>query len=149
MSNPSPGARGRHLHLAGADSSSVTPEALLRRVALGDETAFADLYDSTATMLFSIIRRVLRDRAQSEEVLQEVYLEIWQCATRFDPDRGSARAWLCAIAHRRAVDRVRSSSAARDRDIAHPGDAALPRPDIADGRSPVPRPNGCNGPSTA
>ncbi len=89
---------------------------LLRRAALGDEDAFARLYDETAPQLFALIRRVVRDVAMSEEVLQEVYVEVWRQATRFDARRGSARGWLCTIAHRRAVDTVRSSEASRRRD---------------------------------
>ena len=67
-------------------------------------------------MLLALIRRVVRDMAISEEVLQEVFVEVWRQATRFDARRGSARGWLCTIAHRRAVDTVRSSEAARRRD---------------------------------
>ncbi|GAP80475.1 RNA polymerase sigma-70 factor [Brachybacterium sp. SW0106-09] len=89
---------------------------LLHRAALGDEDAFSRLYDETAPQLFALIRRVVRDVAMSEEVLQEVYVEVWRQATRFDARRGSARSWLCTIAHRRAVDTVRSSEAARRRD---------------------------------
>lgn len=97
-------------------SPSGDPAELLRRAALGDEDAFARLYDETAPQLFALIRRVVRDVAMSEEVLQEVYVEVWRQTTRFDARRGSARGWLCTIAHRRAVDTVRSSEAARRRD---------------------------------
>lgn len=90
----------------------------LALAAHGDQRAFADLYDLVSARVFGLILRVLIDRSQSEEVLQEVFLEAWQTATAFDPDRGSARAWLLTIAHRRAVDRVRSSRAARRRDLA-------------------------------
>ncbi|GAB3113601.1 ECF RNA polymerase sigma factor SigK [Janibacter alkaliphilus] len=89
---------------------------LLRQVATGDEQAFAELYDLTAPRLHGLIVRVLRNPAQSEEVTQEVYLDIWRTATRFDPDRGSALSWMLTIAHRRAVDRVRSAQAASDRE---------------------------------
>lgn len=92
------------------------PAELLREIALGDEDAFSRLYDQTAPLLLALIRRVVRDMAISEEVLQEVFVEVWRQATRFDARRGSARAWLCTIAHRRAVDTVRSSEAARRRD---------------------------------
>lgn len=97
-------------------SQSDDPAELLRRAALGDEDAFALLYDETAPRLFALIRRVVRDVAMSEEVLQEVFVEVWRQATRFDARRGSAHGWLCTIAHRRAVDTVRSSEAARRRD---------------------------------
>ena len=97
-------------------SPSDDPAELLHRAALGDEDAFSRLYDQTAPRLFALIRRVVRDVAMSEEVLQEVYVEVWRQATRFDARRGSAHGWLCTIAHRRAVDTVRSSEAARRRD---------------------------------
>jgi RNA polymerase sigma-70 factor (ECF subfamily) len=62
------------------------------------------------------VKRLLRDHAQSEEVTQEIFLEIWQSATRYDTSKGSAVAWMLTMAHRRAVDRVRASQASRDRD---------------------------------
>ena len=90
---------------------------LLQRVANGDQAAFARLYDMLAPRVFGLVLRVLVDRSQSEEVLQEVFLEIWQSASRFAPNRGQARSWILTIAHRRAVDRVRSSQASTDRDV--------------------------------
>lgn len=90
---------------------------LLQRVAGGDQTAFARIYDMLSPRVFGLILRVLVDRSQSEEVLQEVFLEIWQSAARFAPNRGQGRSWVFTIAHRRAVDRVRSSQASSDRDV--------------------------------
>jgi len=91
-------------------------DALLLRVAAGDQAAFADWYDATSTMVFGMVLRVLRDRAQAEEVVQEVYVEAWRLASRFDPARGSSLAWLNTMAHRRAVDRVRSAQRTLQRD---------------------------------
>lgn len=91
--------------------------ALLSRVSNGDRAAFARLYDMLASRVFGLILRVLVDRSQSEEVLQEVFLEVWQSADRFAPNKGQGRAWVLTIAHRRAVDRVRSSQASADRDV--------------------------------
>jgi RNA polymerase sigma-70 factor (ECF subfamily) len=85
--------------------------------AAGDQAAFARLYDMLSSRVFGLILRVLVDRAQSEEVLQEVFLEVWQSAGRFAPNRGQGRSWILTIAHRRAVDRVRSSQASTDRDV--------------------------------
>src|SRR5690606_12797936 len=82
---------------------------LLVRVAGGDQVAFAELYDLLSPRVFGLIVRVLVNRAQSEEVLQEVFLEIWQSAARFAPNKGQGRSWILTIAHRRAVDRVRAS----------------------------------------
>lgn len=93
-----------------------TDDALLLRVARGDEAAFAALYDRVAGPIHGIVQRVLRDPARSEEVTQEVLVEIWRTASRFDPARGSASTWMFTMAHRRAIDRVRSVQASRDRD---------------------------------
>lgn len=90
--------------------------ALLRRVSERDEQAFADLYNATSRVVFGIVLRVLRNRAQAEEVAQEVYLEVWRTAVRFDVARGTASAWLNMIAHRRAVDWVRSQERRTVRD---------------------------------
>jgi RNA polymerase sigma-70 factor, ECF subfamily len=90
-------------------------EALLGRVATGDQSAFAAVYDQLAPAVYGIVRRVLRDPAQAEEVAQEVFVEVWKQAPRFDVGRGSVRTWALTIAHRRAVDRVRSEQAHRDR----------------------------------
>ena len=88
---------------------AVVQQDLLERVAQGDQRAFSDLYDLLSPRVFGLIKRLLRDHAQSEEVTQEVFLEIWQTATRFDPNKGGATTWILTMAHRRAVDRVRSS----------------------------------------
>ena len=82
--------------------------ALLAKVARGDEAAFAGVYDRFGTAVYGLVRRVVRDPAQSEEVTQEVLLEVWRNAAQYDPGRGSATAWVMVLAHRRAVDRVRS-----------------------------------------
>ncbi len=92
---------------------------LLKRSARGDREAYADLYDATAGRVHGLVLRVVRDRAQAEEVTQEVYLEIWRTAGRFDPDRGSGLAWLMTIAHRRSVDRVRSAEATVNRETTY------------------------------
>nr|WP_268775524.1 ECF RNA polymerase sigma factor SigK [Streptomyces sp. Je 1-369] len=91
-------------------------DELLPRVAKGDQEAFEELYGRVAGQVFGLVRRVLRDHAQSEEVTQEVLVELWRCAPRFDPARGRALPWILTLAHRRAVDRVRSVRAAADRE---------------------------------
>jgi RNA polymerase sigma-70 factor (ECF subfamily) len=89
---------------------------LLQRSARGDRSAFAELYDATAGRVHGLVLRVVRDPAQAEEVTQEAYLEIWRTASRYDPSRGSAVSWLFTIAHRKAVDRVRSAEASSRRE---------------------------------
>ncbi len=99
-------------------ASPPDPDALLALVARGDEAAFEQLYDLVAPAVHGICLQVVRDPAQAEEVCQEVLVEAWRTAARFDPSRGSARAWLVTMARRRAIDRVRSSQASADRDAA-------------------------------
>ena len=86
--------------------------ALLGRVAKGEDAAFRAVYDQAAGQVLGVARRVVRDPAQSEEVMQEVLLEVWRTAARFDPEAGSASAWIMTLAHRRAIDRVRSEHSA-------------------------------------
>jgi RNA polymerase sigma-70 factor, ECF subfamily len=93
------------------------PTTLIASVANGDQAAFASLYDVLAPTIFGVVRRVLRDGSQAEEVTQEVFVEIWKQAARFDAGRGSVRTWAVTIAHRRAVDRVRSEQSHRDRQV--------------------------------
>lgn len=92
-------------------------DELLQLVATSDEAAFSRFYDLTADRAFGVILRVVRDRALSEEVCQDVYIEAWRKAATYDPARGSASTWLLMLAHRRAIDRVRSVQASRDRDL--------------------------------
>jgi RNA polymerase sigma-70 factor (ECF subfamily) len=118
---------------AGAPSRDSTPSVdgtpsvdmdaelagLLKACSLGDEEAFATLYDATSARLFGLVLRTVRDRAQAEEVTQDVYLDVWRTSARFDPGRGRAMSWLMTIGHRKAVDRVRSAEASGRRDTAY------------------------------
>ena len=102
----------------GASAAAALGE-LLRLSARGDEAAFARLYDLTAARVFGLTVRIVRDPAQSEEVAQEAFLDIWRTASRFDAARGSAIAWMLTIVHRKAVDRVRSAEASSRRDATY------------------------------
>lgn len=95
--------------------AGAEPNDLLKRVARGDEAAFATLYDLVSGRIYGLVLRVVRDPAMAEEVAQEAAVEVWRGAARFDPAKGSAVSWMLTIAHRRAVDRVRSEQAASDR----------------------------------
>jgi RNA polymerase sigma-70 factor (ECF subfamily) len=117
--SPADGAR-RHGRVGSASpASQARPDELqaaLSAVARGDEVAFAVVYDRAAPAVLGTVRRILRNPAQSEEVMQEVLLEVWRTAARFDPAAGSAAAWISMLAHRRAVDRVRSEQRAAQRE---------------------------------
>jgi RNA polymerase sigma-70 factor, ECF subfamily len=106
---------GRRLH-AVPDSGSSTPEDLLVRVGRGDREAFAALYDLVAATVYGLARRVVRDPQLAEDIAQEALVEVWRLAPQFDPTKGKAMSWIATIAHRRAIDRVRSEQSRRDRE---------------------------------
>ncbi|MFD3700056.1 ECF RNA polymerase sigma factor SigK [Streptomyces sp. NPDC058646] len=89
---------------------------VMQKVAHGDKHAFSALYDALAPLVFGIVIKVVRDRAQSEEVAQEVMIDVWRQAARYRAEAGSVTTWAATIAHRRAVDRVRSAQASADRE---------------------------------
>jgi RNA polymerase sigma-70 factor (ECF subfamily) len=120
----------------GDDAAGVDPidplGELLSRAGRGDNDAFADLYDALAPTLHGVVLKVVRDPAQSEEVTQEAFIELWRLAPRYDASRGSVRSWAATVAHRRAIDRVRSEQAARDRTEREAQKRAAPVVDVAE-----------------
>ncbi|MFD7409023.1 ECF RNA polymerase sigma factor SigK [Streptomyces sp. NPDC059866] len=98
-------------------SDDARVDELLIRAADGDEQAFVGVYDALAPPVMGLAYRVLRNEAQAEEVTQDVMVEVWRTAARFRAERGPARAWVLTLAHRRAVDRVRSVAAGRAREL--------------------------------
>ena len=102
-----------------APSTAIEPgdelADLLRRSGRGDQAAFGRLYDELAPLVHGVVRKVVRDPSQSDEVTQEVFVELWRLAARYDDAKGSVRSWAVTVAHRRAIDRVRSEQKARDR----------------------------------
>lgn len=90
-----------------------TDSSLLLAVAAGDQSALARLYDRNAGLLLAAALRVLRDRREAEDLLHDLFLEVWRCAGDFDPRRGNARSWLMLRARCRAVDRRRSPRLSR------------------------------------
>jgi RNA polymerase sigma-70 factor, ECF subfamily len=119
--------RGVPTGSTGTGVSAVSAEELLVQVARGDEAAFEQLYDVLAGPVFGLVLRIVRNPAQAEEVAQEVLVELWRTATRYDPRRGSAMAWAMTVTHRRAVDRVRSAQASTERED-RVASAAVARP---------------------
>lgn len=115
---------------ASTKSRLATPQAALadalQRVAAGDRDALAEVYRRSAAKLFGVCLRILRDRSEAEEVLQEVYISVWRRAGSFEPNKGGAMTWLGAIARNRAIDRLRQR-----RESAAPIEDAAALPDAA------------------
>ncbi|HEX4089034.1 MAG TPA: sigma-70 family RNA polymerase sigma factor [Streptosporangiaceae bacterium] len=119
MSRQQPGHPGPSPAIGGGDLN-----ALLRAVGRREQGAFDVVYERLREPVYHQVAAVLRDPAQSEEVAQEVFLELWSTAVHYDPGKGSAAGWALMIARRRAIDRVRSTvaSAVRDQQAAPPAE---------------------------
>ena len=108
---------GRHRDTSsGRDAEAAHLVELMTLCSRGHEDAFAELYDLTSQRIYGIILRVLRSPDHAAEVTQEVYVEVWRQSARYAPGKGSVIAWMTTMAHRRAVDRVRSVSSEIARD---------------------------------
>ncbi|MFI8288094.1 sigma-70 family RNA polymerase sigma factor [Streptomyces sp. ms191] len=104
-----------NVHIGRAPSAAPDLPELMGRVAQGDQQAFTAVFEAVSGPVLGLVRTVLRDPAQSEEVAQEVMVEVWRTAARYQPSKGSVMNWALTLAHRRAVDRVRSEQASSDR----------------------------------
>jgi RNA polymerase sigma-70 factor (ECF subfamily) len=107
-----------HLRVAGSAAPGAAPDLneLLTLVSRGDEQAFGAVYDALGASVYGMAKKVIRDPARAEEVAQEVFIQVWQTAARFDAARGHAKSWVLTLAHRRAVDAVRHDQAATNRE---------------------------------
>lgn len=101
---------------------------LIARTALGDRRAFSRLYDRTSAKLFGVCLRILRDRMQAEDALQEIYVKVWRNASRFQTGRASPMTWLISIARNRSIDMLRAR-ASRAEEVGEVPDLADERPD--------------------
>jgi RNA polymerase sigma-70 factor (ECF subfamily) len=134
--------RVRSLFTAGAPADPAVDRAVdravdpvadaLRRAGAGDHAAFAEVYRQLAPVVYGMVLKVVRDPAMSEEVTQEVFVELWRLAPRYDRERGTPRTWAATVAHRRAVDRVRSEQSLRNREEAESRRAERERDDFVE-----------------
>jgi RNA polymerase sigma-70 factor (ECF subfamily) len=121
------------------DARRAQLAAALVRAGGGDRAALRQVYEDTSAKLFGICLRILNDRSEAEDVLQEVYVTVWRKAAGFDPGRASPMTWLVAIARNRAIDRLRSGAARRRVEpieaadaVSDPAPAALERVELAE-----------------
>ncbi len=99
--------------MSAADTARDQLKAAMARLAAGDRTALEDIYRATSVKLFGICYRILGDRKEAEDALQDVYVNLWRRADRFDPARASPISWLAVFARNRAIDRLRSGRVQR------------------------------------
>jgi RNA polymerase sigma-70 factor (ECF subfamily) len=99
------------MHPASQQAASTIDPKLLARVVKGEQQAFSQLYDLSCTLLYSLVLRILGNCEEAAELLQEVYLEVWRKAARYDVGRGTPIAWLITLTRSRAIDRLRARGA--------------------------------------
>ncbi|GAY11995.1 sigma-70 family RNA polymerase sigma factor [Pseudonocardia sp. N23] len=113
----SPDSATRMPRSAPGRADDPADDALVRRMAGGDATALAALYDRYGRPAFSLARRICVDEGIAEDVVQEVFLAVWRDPARFDPARGAFGSWLMTLVHHKSVDAVRRESAVRRRTV--------------------------------
>ena len=112
--------------------ASPQAETLIRRLTAGDQRALGEFYDLYAGLVNGLAIRILRDRTEAEDVVQEVFVQVWRQAARFDPTRGSPEAWICTMARTRALDRLRRRTSRREEpEEAAPGPTEAPKTEEA------------------
>lgn len=99
--------------------------AVIKRIAEGDQSALTEFYDATNRLAFGLVLRVLNDRSAAEEVLLDVYMQVWRQAARYDTTRGTPLSWLLTIARSRAIDRLRSGKHERQNEPIEAADRLL------------------------
>lgn len=109
-------AQPRLMEPSSRSPSSPIDSALFARIAKGDAQAFAQLYDQSSTLLYTLARRVMGTHDAAAGVLEEIYLDIWRKGVRYDPGRGTPTAWLVTLVRSRAIERLRAAGSAKPRD---------------------------------
>jgi RNA polymerase sigma-70 factor, ECF subfamily len=112
--------------------AAAPSESLLVRLTAGDQRALGEVYDRYAGLVNGLALRILHDRTEAEDVVQEVFVQVWRQASRFDPSRGTPEAWICTMARTRALDRLRRRSSRREEPSEKaPGVSEAPRTEQA------------------
>ena len=109
--------------------SQADERALSDRLAKGDRSALGELYSLHGSVVFAVVMRLVRDRAEAEELVQETFLEAWRRAEQYQPERANVAAWLVTIAKSRAIDRLRARTTVERRDVSEP---VKPADDVLD-----------------
>src|SRR5215216_6256654 len=115
--------------MAAVGTAGSWEAGLVERLVAGDETALSEIYDQFASFVFGLARRVTANPTIAEDVTQDVFVSLWEKPQAFDPSRGTLRAWLGVLTHRRSVDRVRRETAAHRHESAHAARPVAPPPD--------------------
>ena len=117
----------------GAGLRELDDQSLLDRIVRGDERALAELYERFSPRAFGVARRVLRNDAEAEELVQDTFVEVWRSATRYDPRRAAPERWILTMVRTRAIDRLRQNGARgrlRDHLLVQPKSEGLTSPDV-------------------